>query len=423
MLSNMIAILLAYAVSATGLEPTAELPKVEVMSRAALAAEMTLGVKAASDDALELAALYDPVARTILVSDELDLDGPVGHEVLAVLEQTGQEMGSLAAALRDDAFAAQWNSYGTGDDPPDVDFDRSLVVTITIPDDACPPDFTGFERSGSDGAELVPRFVETAEACDQPLIPKTYVVTIDRSTVPDRFDVVLPADEVFRLPEARLTIDTGAPDAPGFEAPTDTDPDDEPDALPGEAVDVPPSEGAALLAVGLPVGEFVNVYERPDESSAVVAEVVWDDDIVATGHNRQVDDVRWTQVEFDGVIGWVESARLLVEGRTRDNAYPQDAELLRPPPATETLDQLALEVGAPFVSDSSTSSITIVAGPSSIREGRSTMAVDALGIGDDSVGGARLVIVAEQIDGRWTLVELDVTDLCRRGAGADGTCI
>ena len=109
----MIAILLAYAVSATGLEPTAELPKVEVMSRAALAAEMTLGVKAASDDALELAALYDPVARTILVSDELDLDGPVGrsyllHELVHHLQYAnGQDAHGCVGRLEAEAYRVQ----------------------------------------------------------------------------------------------------------------------------------------------------------------------------------------------------------------------------------------------------------------------------------------------------------------------------
>jgi len=104
----------------------------------------------------------------------------VVFEVLARREAAGDAPGQLRSATSGYELAAMWAAIGFPAPLPKVDLARQLVVSITIPDDACPPALTGFEHSGE---TVTPTFVEPAGPCREPLIPKTYVVAIDRATV------------------------------------------------------------------------------------------------------------------------------------------------------------------------------------------------------------------------------------------------
>ena len=104
------------------------------------------------------------------------LSGPVTFEVLRLASSDGQRMGTLRAATDQDALDRLWADTGTKGPPPTVDLASQVVVSITIPDDACPPKLDGFDRRGT---ALEPRFVEPSTDCIKPLVPKTFVVAMD----------------------------------------------------------------------------------------------------------------------------------------------------------------------------------------------------------------------------------------------------
>ncbi len=129
--------------------------------------------------------------------------GDVVFDVLAVTEAV-DEMGTLRAATNSDDYAALLSRAGDINEPiADVDFERTVVVSITIPDDACPPELVEFSR---DGATITPVFIETVTECNEPLIPKTYVVAIERGSLDTTFSVFLPADETFDIEERVLLV-------------------------------------------------------------------------------------------------------------------------------------------------------------------------------------------------------------------------
>lgn len=376
--------------------------------------------------ALGLAGLGDddePVASTDGDAASGDPDegsgvtsGALTFEVLQVLTDSGEQMGTMRAALDDDALADVWAAFGQASPPPEVDFEQAFVLTITIPDDACPPTLEAFEAPEN---AFVPVFVEPDVACNEPLIPKTFVVAIDRLGLPDRVLFRLPADDAYRLPEYELLVDLGAgvTDGPG-PAPGD-EPDPDP-ALPGQAVDTYPFEGASLVAVGLADGEFLAVFDLPDPTSPVVAELLWSDTgIVATGRNRSVDGEFWSEITFQGAVGWARTQSLLAPLDTTDEIvdrlFPDPAD--RPVAdeigivARAVVDAIGVEEFgrvAMFDFPDDTSQ------PGSVR-------VDIIGLGDDSVYGIRLLVTTERsADGRLVLTSVEQRALCGRGASADG---
>ena len=147
--------------------------------------------------------------------EEGEPDGPVTFEVLAVAEAS-DEMGTLRAAVDDGGYADLWRFSNSDDARSEVDFDDQVVVSITIPDNACPPELTEFERVAD---VLTPIFVEPDGACEDPLIPKTYVVALDRAPLGRAFTLRLPADEVYGFEEQRLLVELGGGE-PAGEVPT-----------------------------------------------------------------------------------------------------------------------------------------------------------------------------------------------------------
>lgn len=342
--------------------------------------------------------------------------GALSFEVLDVLTDTGEEMGTMRAALDADALADVWTAFGQSPPPPDVDFDAAFVLTITIPDDACPPDLEAFEAPEN---AFIPVFVEPEVDCNQPLIPKTFVVAISTAGVPDQLLFRLPADDVYRLPEYELLVDlaAGTTDGPG---PTPGDePDPEP-ALPGEAVDTYPYEGATMVAVGLADNEFLAVFDLPDPTSPVVAELLWSDTgIVATGRNRTVDGEFWSEITFQSAVGWARTQSLLQPLDTTDEIVGElfPGEL----PAADEIGVIARAVVDEITVDPS-ARVAMFDFPDDVSQPGSVR-VDVIGLGDDSVYGIRLLVTAERSDdGRLVLVSVEQRALCGRGASSD-SCV
>ncbi len=128
--------------------------------------------------------------------------GPITFEVLTVARASDQ-MGTLRSATDDGGYVNLWKYANAGEPRPGVDFDEQVVVSITIPDNACPPELTAFDR---DGGVITPVFVEPEGGCDDPLIPKTYVVALDRSTLGATFTLRLPASDVYGYAEQRMMV-------------------------------------------------------------------------------------------------------------------------------------------------------------------------------------------------------------------------
>jgi hypothetical protein len=198
---------------------------------AGLAAAAVLAVGGAA-----LAAGPWPDDRDTTVASGPSGDGPadgedIGFEVVRVAEGSDR-MGMLRSATTGPELDRLWSDAGLPGAPLAADFfDRWLVVSITIPDDACPPELTRFEvRDGT----LTPVFSEVARECDEPLIPKTFVVAIERAAVAPQFTLRLPADDVYGFAEQRLLVDVPQQTATTTTAAADgtADPAPSPDEAP-----------------------------------------------------------------------------------------------------------------------------------------------------------------------------------------------
>lgn len=73
-----------------------------------------------------------------------------------------------------------WTLYAIPGEPPVVDLDSHLVLFYAIPDDACPDDLLYMHMQD----EIIAEFRQPFSACLQPLIPTSYAVSIERSSVP-----------------------------------------------------------------------------------------------------------------------------------------------------------------------------------------------------------------------------------------------
>lgn len=162
-------------------------------------------------------------------------DDALVFEVLAV-GQSGT-FGDLSAATDQAAFDVLWSTVGLDGPTPPVDFGASVVVSITIADDACPPTLVGFDEQ-EDNA-LTPIFEEPPGGCELPLISRTFVVTLNRAAVAPAFTLRLAADPFYH-DERTLIVDVTM-DREGEEAPS-------------RAVD---DLGAVLFTYSVPAGHCV----------------------------------------------------------------------------------------------------------------------------------------------------------------------
>ena len=225
------------------------------------------------------------------------------------------------------------------------------------------------------------------------------------------------------------TSDATTPEAPSSTTTTTADTTTSPSTdtsvpgdLPGTVIDLFPYEGAAMAVVGVAADDVLNVRAGPGVAFDVVAtlEPTSDGEATATGTNRQPDGGPiWAEVLIGDVIGWANTAFLLQSGAVDDAT----AELYPAPddrPSAETLVDLAAIVASAVASQEPPSEITIVDGPTVGDLGE--IAVDVIGLGDDSVGGYRLRIFAEEGPDTFTVRTVERTTFCSRGAGDDGLC-
>lgn len=162
-----------------------------------------------------------PSAETDPADERTTVTEGDGYDTVLVAEaRTG--FGNAELVTSDEQLDALWAEWTPGPDRPPVDFDRSVALVTTRPDNACPDTLVRFERAPVDAspATWTAVFEDLSEACNDPLLSWIYVVAIDRSVLGSSSTIVLPAQEIFEVPEQRLEYVSDGP--PGTSTTDDT---------------------------------------------------------------------------------------------------------------------------------------------------------------------------------------------------------
>lgn len=190
--------------------------------------------------------------------------------------------------------------------------------------------------------------------------------------------------------------------------------------LPGEPIDFGPGAGEELIVIGVAFDDTLNVREIPGLGGPTIDRLPPTGGAVAVGNTRLLTQSIWYEVDTGGIVGWANSRFLAYEGLTDDITAAIVSDLGGPVSA-ETMEDLAGDVAASRASTEPASDITITVGPS---EGDLVeITVDVVGLGDDAVAGERLHIFATADENGFTLVAVERTLLCGRGASGDGLCV
>jgi len=211
--------------------------------------------------------------------------------------------------------------------------------------------------------------------------------------------------------------------APSTTAPASTTSPPSDGSLPGEVIDLYPYEGASLAVVGVERHDTLALRSGPGTDFDVVHELSpLDTEVIAAGHNRQVDDAIWAEVDKDGHHGWVNVAYLLHLGAA-DDITDQLTDPSGELPSGATMEEVAHAVAELRASTEPLSRIAIIEDPELGDLGSIT--VDVIGLGDDAVGGERLHILAEPGagDDAFTVQSVQRLSLCSRGVTDDGLCV
>ncbi len=200
--------------------------------------------------------------------------------------------------------------------------------------------------------------------------------------------------------------------------------------IPGAALDYGPVAGESLHVVGVRHDDVLNFRVDPDPTSAVVATVAPLHEaltIIASGQAWIAPSGTWWKVTVNGEQAWANQSYLASIGHGDDFFYDVSKALgiLR----FETITDAAQAVAGTHTSETPESRVVIVGAPLTSGSGAG-MAVDVLGLGDDSLKGIRIRIEVEFIydDSGENVEAVVLTDvymnpLCARGSEAPGRCL
>ena len=191
--------------------------------------------------------------------------------------------------------------------------------------------------------------------------------------------------------------------------------------LPGEPFDLfVPQDGEMVSVVGVAHDDVLNIREGPGVSYAIVGTLApTADDVAGTGVGRILESSIWWKVVALGTEGWVNASFVSRTGDVVDlTSIVVDG--LGEIPAAETMMELGLIVATELASVDPASDIVMSVAPSAGDVGEVTY--DILGFGDDSFAGYRLHIFGQSIEGEFSLMAVEATELCTRGTTAEGLC-
>ncbi len=129
--------------------------------------------------------------------------------------------------------------------------------------------------------------------------------------------------------------------------------------------------------VGVAAGDVLNVRRLPDPGADTRGSISLPlaEGVVSTGHSRAVDSGIWVEIEHQEVSGWVNTAYLAYLGEAEDRTA--DVSGVGPQDSLRALGAaVAMEFGG--------GEVTVV------DESGTTIVIDLLVEGDDSVVGSRL---------------------------------
>jgi hypothetical protein len=192
--------------------------------------------------------------------------------------------------------------------------------------------------------------------------------------------------------------------------------------LPGDPIDVPPWRGDIVGVVGVAHDDVLNVRAGPGTDQAIVATLdPLEDDVLVLGNARSLPNSIWTQVENDGVAGWVNIRFLAYLGDT-DDITARLVNDLGATPTAETMLDLGLIVAEALAAIEPPSRIVMSVAPTVGDLGEVTY--DVIGLGDDSLHGVRLHVFGMPDEGGegFVLKTVERTQLCARGV-SDGFCV
>ncbi len=193
-------------------------------------------------------------------------------------------------------------------------------------------------------------------------------------------------------------------------------------ALAGDPIVLFAQEGDVFGVVGVAHDDVLNVRAGPGTDQPVVATLApLADDVVATGRARQLPRSFWYEVTVDGVTGWASISFLAYIGDTFDSTG-ETVATLGTGPIAETMVDVGRIVAETFASTDPASEIVMTAAPSGGDTGE--VMYDVIGLGDDSVLGFRIRVLAEVDEGgeAFRLTRVESTLLCGRGL-SEGICV
>ena len=144
-----------------------------------------------------------------------------GYDTLLVAE-TNAGFGNAVLATGEAGYQSAWADLLAGGTPPTVDFDRSVALVMTRPDNACPDTIVEFTVRPGDPPTWTPEFEDLSEGCTDPLLSWLYVVAIDRDRLGDAARIVIPAAEIYDVNE--LVLEYEGSSADGANAPEPSPP-------------------------------------------------------------------------------------------------------------------------------------------------------------------------------------------------------
>lgn len=185
--------------------------------------------------------------------------------------------------------------------------------------------------------------------------------------------------------------------------------------LPGEVIEIYPYAGDELMVVGVSAGENLPVLAAPgtlDQSLTHLDPLTTH--LIATGHNRSLEDDFWVELDVDGLNGWVFASHVAQPGQVSDITAELGAI------SAATIEELAERAAAQRASTQPPSRITIVS--PALEADLVQINVDVLDLGDDSVLGERLRIFAAPEGDGYAVHSVESTMLCLRGV-SEGLCV
>jgi hypothetical protein len=184
-----------------------------------------------------------------------------------------------------------------------------------------------------------------------------------------------------------------------------------------------PREGAILGVVGVRHDDTLNIRSGPDVTYGVIATLEPTQiGITGTGEGWQLPSGSvWWKIETDGVAGWANQQFLSRLGSVEDLTSFVVGKLGIIPVA-DTMLALGLIVANTFADVDIGSHAVVSVAPTVGELGE--VSYDVVGLGDDSLGGYRLHIFGQPIDGGggFSLMAVEATSMCQRGV-SDGLCV